>query len=290
MGALWRSQIRMIRWARVAVRSWVRPGSAGESQTVPTCLATPDTPGHPTPPRSSPGWQTGSWRTGICWRQRRRRCSRPETRNRDRGSPGYGEGPPFGSRGTGPSVLLLAGGLVVPEPRRSCHSSIVRPICRISSRSCAGSRKSRPKSGSDRSTPETCRGAVMHRAELGIFLSHGCSLESSPRRGLCPVDGRGWFRGADRADGVVAVETRGVCAEVARLGSTNPEGDGAAPARGRVSGRPERARRVAVQGLGRSAAPVDAVDEVADRGGEGGGRLLRDKMPDVRDRDCGDVA
>ncbi|MGW6976423.1 hypothetical protein, partial [Streptomyces sp. NPDC054952] len=41
---------------------------------------------------------------------------------------------------------------------------------------------------------------------------------------------------------------------------------------------------LAVQGLGRSAAPVDAVDEVADRGGEGGGRLLRDEMPDVRDR------
>ena len=33
MGTPWRSQIRMIRWVRAAVRSWVRPGNAGESHS-----------------------------------------------------------------------------------------------------------------------------------------------------------------------------------------------------------------------------------------------------------------
>lgn len=33
MGAPWRSRIRMIRWVRAAVRSWVRPDRAGESHS-----------------------------------------------------------------------------------------------------------------------------------------------------------------------------------------------------------------------------------------------------------------
>ncbi len=46
-GTPWRSQIRMMRWARAAVRSWVRPGSAGEihsslpAGSATTCTFTP---------------------------------------------------------------------------------------------------------------------------------------------------------------------------------------------------------------------------------------------------------
>ncbi|OIK28464.1 hypothetical protein VT52_007430 [Streptomyces malaysiense] len=46
-GMPWRSQIRMIRWMRGAVRSWVRPGRAGEvhgrfpSGSVAACTFTP---------------------------------------------------------------------------------------------------------------------------------------------------------------------------------------------------------------------------------------------------------